>query len=165
VPYSFDFGADLSIMVAPEPIGGWLLVKFFLLGSLTVASVTVIAVQTGGRVETVIDLAGSVLLLFMAWWGWFVRFGTTGFAIAVNILGYLVSLGLIVKGYRNGDRSPLVGGLLVFGLLTLVRYFDMTWKLLPRSFFFISGGIVLILVSLVFEYVRRRMIDRMEVNQ
>lgn len=163
LPYSFTLDNDITIAVAPEPLSSWAIAKLSLLGVVALASALVVFLTTDRYGLTGLEVVGTLLFWLIAWWGWSSHFGTTPFAIAVNLIGYVLSLGLVVKGYRAKDRTNLIWGLSAFSLLTLVRYFDMSWELMSRSAFFISGGIVLILVSFVFEYVRREMLDRMGV--
>jgi uncharacterized membrane protein len=49
----------------------------------------------------------------------------------------------------------------VFFLNILSRYFDIFWKMLPRSLLFIVGGILLILGAIFAERKRREMEERM----
>jgi uncharacterized membrane protein len=49
-------------------------------------------------------------------------------------------------------------GLLFFVLDVIARYFDFFWKLLPRSIFFIIGGIMLLLGGVILEKKRRKIL-------
>ncbi|MSQ76893.1 MAG: hypothetical protein EXR97_00360 [Nitrospiraceae bacterium] len=43
------------------------------------------------------------------------------------------------------------------GVLVLVRYFDFFWELLPRSLFFLAGGLILVLGGMALEKKRREL--------
>lgn len=81
----------------------------------------------------------------------------TGYIVATNILAIAASLGFLAKGFFHGQFSLAIGGLLGFSFLFVARYFSIAWRFLPRSFFFITGGIVLLVISFLFEFLRRRL--------
>ena len=49
------------------------------------------------------------------------------------------------------------GSLVLFLLFVIFRYFDLSWKLLDRSFFFIGGGFVLLIIGFFMEKLRRKL--------
>jgi uncharacterized membrane protein len=49
-------------------------------------------------------------------------------------------------------------GLLFFVLDVIARYFDVFWKLLPRSLFFIIGGLILLSGGVFLEKKRRKVL-------
>ncbi|MFB6356044.1 MAG: DUF2157 domain-containing protein [bacterium] len=110
-----------------------------------------------------IETSAVVLLFSIVLLG---AFGVTSviypYVIATNIIGFSLCLGYIAKGYVKQETSVVIAGLLSFSVMLLTRYFDMAWDLLPRSFFFIAGGTVLLVVCFLFEFFRRRLVHRME---
>lgn len=73
----------------------------------------------------------------------------------------LVFLGLLVlllyAGYSTEDIGIINTAMFWFIPLIIARYFDFFWDLLPRSFFFIIGGLVLLIISIVLERKRREL--------
>lgn len=73
----------------------------------------------------------------------------------------LVFLGLLVlllyAGYSTEDIRIVNTAMFWFIPLIIARYFDFFWDLLPRSFFFMIGGLVLLALSMVLERKRREL--------
>ena len=73
----------------------------------------------------------------------------------------LVFLGLLVlllyAGYSTEDIGIINTAMFWFIPLIIARYFDFFWDLLPRSFFFILGGLALLTISIVLERKRREL--------
>ncbi|OPY76674.1 MAG: hypothetical protein A4E65_03129 [Syntrophorhabdus sp. PtaU1.Bin153] len=67
-------------------------------------------------------------------------------------------IGIIFLGYIRKSIAYINVGLLFFVLLIIARYFDFFWKLLPRSLFFIAGGLILMLGGIVLERKRRQIL-------
>ncbi len=61
-----------------------------------------------------------------------------------NILFALEIFGLIILGFVRRHPIYINIGLLFFALDVVARYFDLFWDLLPRSLFFILGGLLLL---------------------
>lgn len=62
---------------------------------------------------------------------------------------------LLYAGYSTEDLGVINTTMFWFVLLIFARYFDFFWKLLPRSLFFMLGGLVLLVISVVLERKRR----------
>lgn len=73
----------------------------------------------------------------------------------------LVFLGLLVlllyAGYSTEDIGIINTAMFWFIPLIFARYFDFFWDFLPRSFFFILGGLALLTLSVVLERKRREL--------
>ncbi|PAV10647.1 hypothetical protein ASJ81_01635 [Methanosarcina spelaei] len=73
----------------------------------------------------------------------------------------LVFLGLLIlllyAGYSTEDIGIVNTAMFWFIPLIIARYFDFFWDLLPRSFFFMIGGLVLLTISIVLERKRREL--------
>lgn len=67
-------------------------------------------------------------------------------------------IGIIFLGYTRKSIAYINVGLLFFVLLIVARYFDFFWKLLPRSLFFIAGGLILMLGGIILERKRRQIL-------
>ncbi len=70
-------------------------------------------------------------------------------------LGFLVLL--LYTGYNTEDIGIINTAMFWFIPLIFARYFDFFWDLLPRSFFFIIGGLALLTLSLTLERKRREL--------
>ncbi|MDQ1276061.1 MAG: hypothetical protein QG610_1636 [Euryarchaeota archaeon] len=73
----------------------------------------------------------------------------------VIFLGLLTLL--LYAGYNMEDIGIVNTAMFWFILLIFARYFDFFWELLPRSLFFMLGGIVLLAISIVLERKRREL--------
>jgi len=81
-----------------------------------------------------------------------------GLVLFSNIVFALAVLGMIVLGYLRRNAVYINLGLLFFVLDITARYFDIFWKLLPRSIFFIAGGSMLLLGGVYLERKRRKIL-------
>lgn len=75
--------------------------------------------------------------------------------VYTNIFFAVCALVLIYSGYRKKSMFYVNLGILWLIIFIVVKYFDLLWELMPRSLFFLSGGIILILAALFFEHKRR----------
>ncbi|MDI9396083.1 MAG: DUF2157 domain-containing protein [Euryarchaeota archaeon] len=64
---------------------------------------------------------------------------------------------LLYAGYNMEDIGIVSTAMFWFILLIFARYFDFFWELLPRSLFFMFGGLVLLIISIVLERKRREL--------
>ncbi|HII02701.1 TPA: DUF2157 domain-containing protein [Methanosarcinaceae archaeon] len=64
---------------------------------------------------------------------------------------------LLYAGYSTEDIGIINTAMFWFIVLIFARYFDFFWELLPRSLFFMLGGLVLLVMSLVMERKRREL--------
>jgi uncharacterized membrane protein len=84
---------------------------------------------------------------------------------AINLLTFAWNLifaagiiGIIILGYVRRCTAYVNTGLLFFVLDVIARYFDAFWKLLPRSLFFILGGLILLSGGVFIEKKRRKIL-------
>ena len=78
--------------------------------------------------------------------------------VGANVLYLLFIITLIVIGYYRRMPVYFNVGLLFFVVLVTARYFDMFWDLMPRSVFFMAGGVLMITGGVILERQRRRVI-------
>jgi uncharacterized membrane protein len=80
------------------------------------------------------------------------------------VLFNLILMGLILTilfiGYNREDMKLVNIGIAYLWILVVVRYCDFFWKLLPRSIFFMVGGLILVLGSIALERKRRQLKQR-----
>lgn len=79
-----------------------------------------------------------------------------------NILFFVLSIGIILYGFEAQNTIMFNVGIALFVLLMITRYFDLFWGMMDRSIFFIFGGIVLIVGSLVLDKKRRKVLEDMK---
>ena len=77
---------------------------------------------------------------------------------AANIIFALIIVGTIMLGYIRHYPAYINIGLLFFVLDVFARYFDFFWKLLPRSLFFIIGGLMLLIGGVILENKRKKVL-------
>jgi uncharacterized membrane protein len=116
--------------------------------------------QISGRLSG--DLAGIIVGVVLSYIALCLPFHSLAiYMIVFNIVLFGGVLGLIFLGYFRGAGYLVNIALVFFGLAVIGRYFDAAWNLLPRSIFFIVGGILLIGVGLLLESLRRKTLQRM----
>ena len=60
-------------------------------------------------------------------------------------------------GYRDEDMNLINSAMFWSFVFIAAKYFDWVWKLLPKSMFFIIGGVLLIALAFVLESKRRQL--------
>ncbi|HKI61670.1 MAG TPA: DUF2157 domain-containing protein [Mariprofundaceae bacterium] len=83
-------------------------------------------------------------------------------AIAFNAVFFAATLWLVYAGAHLDSRNLVNLGFMFFAAGILARYFDFFWKLLDRSFFFMAGGILLIIVAGILDRKRRQLMADMK---
>lgn len=78
-----------------------------------------------------------------------------------NIILVAEILGFMYLGFIKHSEGIFRLSIAIFFLNILSRYFDIFWKMLPRSLLFIFGGILLILGAIFAERKRREIEERM----
>jgi hypothetical protein len=81
------------------------------------------------------------------------------YPIVNNVVLMAEVVGALALGYRERRTALINAALAFFVLLVFARYFDFFWELLPRSVFFMLGGVVLITGGIFLEKKRRRVIS------
>ena len=81
---------------------------------------------------------------------------TNIYVIIFNLVLAGIIFTLLFVGYNNEDMKLVNIGMFWLSVLIVVRYFDWFWKLLPRSIFFMVGGLILILGGIALERKRRQ---------
>ena|GEM_PF-624633 len=102
--------------------------------------------------------AGIIRHIFMPENDMYYYYGYTkrsGLTIYTNIFFALSILGLIMAGYLKRRMFYVNIGIFWLIVFIAIKYFDVFWKLLPRSVFFLAGGIILVGSALFFEHKRR----------
>ena len=116
--------------------------------------------QTSGTLTG--DLAGIVIIIALAYTAIYLPFSSpVTYTIMFNLALLAGILGLVFLGYFRGTGYLVNIALVFFGLLVIGRYFDFTWDLLPRSAFFIVGGLLLLGVGVLLERLRRKTLRQM----
>ena len=71
------------------------------------------------------------------------------------LLAFGYSLYILVQGYQEESPSQINRGTFLFLISTLVAYIQLAWAFLPKSMFFLAGGILLLILSWYLERRRR----------
>ena len=82
-----------------------------------------------------------------------------------NLIFAGMIIGIIFLGYIRRYPAYINIGLLFFVLDVFARYFDFFWRLLPRSLFFIFGGLMLLIGSVVLEKKRKRVLASFNIRE
>jgi uncharacterized membrane protein len=91
--------------------------------------------------------------------------GDGGLRLFFNILFALEIFGLIILGFIRRYSVYVNIGLLFFALDVVARYFDFFWELLPRSLFFILGGLLLLFGGIILERKRRKILASFNIEE
>lgn len=75
--------------------------------------------------------------------------------VIFNVILFWSAFVLMLKGYREKLLWVYNGGVGLFVIIIITRYFDALWQLIPRSLFFILGGIFLMLWAFFLDKKRR----------
>jgi uncharacterized membrane protein len=78
--------------------------------------------------------------------------------IVFNLALAGVLLTILTIGYQREDARLVDIGIRALSVLILIRYCDWFWHLLPRSAFFLIGGLLLLVGGVVLERKRRELI-------
>jgi len=105
------------------------------------ASISIIALLMAGITLTTIYLPAS----------------EKTYMIIFNVIFLVLLTLLLYAGYNMEDIGIVSTAMFWFILLIFARYFDFFWELLPRSLFFMLGGLVLLVISIVLERKRREL--------
>ncbi len=76
-----------------------------------------------------------------------------------NVLILYEITGLLFIGYYNREGILINLGLIFFVIEIFARYFDFFWRFLPKSLFFIVGGLILLLGGARLEKKRREIME------
>ncbi|TEB09653.1 DUF2157 domain-containing protein [Pelotomaculum propionicicum] len=76
--------------------------------------------------------------------------------IILNLFMFIWALLVIISAYQTQSSLYFILGMVAFNLYVLAEYFNFFWKSLPKSLFFIAGGIVLVLSGALMERQRRK---------
>ncbi|MDD4908449.1 MAG: DUF2157 domain-containing protein [Candidatus Omnitrophica bacterium] len=79
----------------------------------------------------------------------------------INILLIVETLGFIYLGFAINSEGIFRLGILIFFIDVLSRYFDILWKMMPRSLLFIFGGALLIAGAVFADRKRRQLEEKM----
>ncbi|MBW3566488.1 MAG: DUF2157 domain-containing protein [Proteobacteria bacterium] len=105
-------------------------------------------------------LAGCVVLLLGSA---FVGGESGGYiAIAFNLFYFAGLVWLVAAGVHFSDRALVNLAFIFFAITLITRYFDTFWSLMNRSFFFMAGGVLLLVIGYVLERQRRNFTGRIE---
>jgi uncharacterized membrane protein len=88
-----------------------------------------------------------------------------GLRLFFNILFTFEIVGLIILGFIRRYPTYVNIGLLFFALDVVARYFDFFWELLPRSLFFILGGLLLLFGGILLERKRRKILASFDIEE
>ncbi|NQS76749.1 MAG: DUF2157 domain-containing protein [Peptococcaceae bacterium] len=154
---SLDFFARDFIQLRQSGAGYilfWILyIAVALLGSYTISRLTTdikVAIK-----ENYAWLAVDALIFIML----LVPIPEMVLLIGLNLLMFIWALLLIISAYQTQDSLFFVLGMIAFNLYILLEYFNFFWKSLPKSLFFMAGGVVLVLCGALLERQRQKAVQ------
>lgn len=90
----------------------------------------------------------------------FLPFFYMGIDVLYLVLLFIYSIGILLLGYQEEDREKVNLGTLLFLISTLSAYIHLAWDFMPKSLFFLIGGLMLFALSWYLEKRRRRVVHR-----
>ena len=85
--------------------------------------------------------------------------GKTGLMVFLNLFMFAWALAVIYRGYHKQSGLYFTTGIQAFAFFTTAEYFNLFWRMLPKSLFFIAGGAVLMAGGALLERRRRKIIE------
>ncbi len=82
-------------------------------------------------------------------------------SLCFNIILFIETLGFMYLGFIKHSEGIFRLSIVIFFVNVLSRYFDIFWKMMPRSLLFIFGGIILIAGAIFADSKRRQIEERM----
>lgn len=156
----FVFLVAFAILHAPDlPERGyastWL--GFAVIASAIAIAAVVASLQRKG--STILDVLGTVFVCAVTvGYVAFSRKGAVDLEIPLLACTLVVILWSINRGTRMDDRFVVNWSLVAFGLWVLYTYFELFSGLMDQAVFFTVGGLLLILLALGLENVRRSLV-------
>lgn len=126
---------------------------------MTVASVGAVTLGFKRKTFSVIDVFGTLFACITTMlYIFLVQRYQNALDVPYLVFALIVIIWSIQRGVRLQDRFVINWSTVAFGLWFLYCYFELFNGLLDQSIFFTVGGILLILISLTLEAMRRRLV-------
>lgn len=126
---------------------------------MTVLSVGAVTMGFNRKTFSVIDVFGTLFACITTMiYVFMVQRYEHALDVPYLVFALIVIIWSIQRGVRLQDRFVINWSTVAFGLWFLYCYFDLFEGLLDQSIFFTVGGILLILISLTLEAVRRQLV-------
>jgi uncharacterized membrane protein len=126
---------------------------------MTVVSVGAVTLGFNRKTFSVIDVFGTLFACVSTMaYIFLVQRYEHALDVPYLIFALIVIIWSIQRGVRLQDRFVINWSTVAFGLWFLYCYFDLFNGLLDQSLFFTVGGVLLILISLTLETMRRRLV-------
>lgn len=104
-----------------------------------------------------IESCVSIALIISAALCFFILNVTNLYVLMFNALFVLLLMLIIAIGNNNKNMVAINIAMFWTGAFIITHYFDFFWDLLPRSLFFIAGGLVLVIGGIILERKRRNL--------
>jgi uncharacterized membrane protein len=126
---------------------------------MTVVSVGAVTLGFNRKTFSVIDVFGTLFACVTTMvYVFMVQRYEEALDVPFLIFALIVIIWSIQRGVRLQDRFVINWSTVAFGLWFLYCYFELFEGLLDQSLFFTVGGVLLILISLTLETMRRRLV-------
>ena len=152
---------DFLNMVNSNPWGNFLpVIGLSFLGLSLWTLYTFQRIRRKGQGKTpildVIAIPWAVSVSWIAYWA--PQFGNPVFlAVIFNCMLAATIIAIVVAGVVERKGYLVNLGVFFFALLLVTRYVDLMWGMINGALFFISGGLLLLLIGFVLEKIRRHL--------
>ncbi|MDN4075768.1 DUF2157 domain-containing protein [Fictibacillus terranigra] len=75
------------------------------------------------------------------------------------IASFLFSGFVLSEGYQKEERSLINWGIILFLLVTFIAYINLAWSFMPKSLFFLIGGILLLALYFFLQKKKRNVLE------
>lgn len=131
---------------------GWAVALWLAVPAVIGCGLSLVYEPTAQRRLAVLGIALSAVGLgFVAERGETIRLGA-------NVLLFAMIVGFIWIGYQERTRALFNAALGFFALDLVTRYFDWFYEMMPRSLFFMGGGVALLVGGALLEKSRRKVL-------
>lgn len=128
----------------------------FLAGAVVAAGVRGMLDYRAGSQQLTEGMLSAVLLVLTGVFFYFPSV-TNVYTLLFNLVFAAMVFVLLLVGHRNEDIKLVNIGMSTLAVFIMSRYFDFFWSLMPRSLFFMVGGLLLVIGGLALERKRREL--------
>lgn len=163
---SFEYFARSFLQIQEQGQGLLLLWSVYAISVLAVLYIMSVISRQGNGFKTIVKenslwLALDMLALAML----LIPFSKLALMITLNVFMFFWALSIIVLGNQRQNILYFTLGMIAFNVFIVTEYFNFFWRMLPKSLFFMVGGIVLIAGGALMERQRRKVIYSWQVSE
>ena len=138
-------------VVRGEFIGPWMIVFSAIAIAILIKNWFFDKSENVSSIEGPVGIGLIILVLI----SFFFPSSTNVYVIIFNLVMFGLTILLVYAGYQREDMKLVNMGVFWIAVFIVMKYFDWFYELLPRSLFFLAGGIILLVGGIVLEKKRK----------